>query len=269
MSIFEKSILRILKKFSFDTNNNLKVVIAESIPVSVSEIDLTKIAGTPLTPRDWSLDFENLQNIDVLLSSRASESTLSAINSKLPSTLTALGNFKVGILEDTVGLAKDTTLSSALPRNLTQIGGVNLTGRDWSLDFAKLQNIDTALSVLFALIRWGRNVSPSWVHGGEVPAPESNTVLVSKTVSTGKIGFIYGFFITAGEANDFKINWTSGGVAYSRRIVLGSKGSVQYVDFVALNEGLPADSGTTITITNINAGGVGQVYQAGILYAEV
>jgi len=32
------------------------------------------------------------------------------------------------------------------PFNLTKIGGTALTGRDWSSDFAKLQNLDTALS---------------------------------------------------------------------------------------------------------------------------
>jgi hypothetical protein len=32
------------------------------------------------------------------------------------------------------------------PFNLTKIGGTALTGRDWSGDFAKLQNLDTALS---------------------------------------------------------------------------------------------------------------------------
>jgi hypothetical protein len=41
------------------------------------------------------------------------------------------------------------TIVDALPLspfNLTQIGGTSLTGRDWSGDFAKLQNLDTALS---------------------------------------------------------------------------------------------------------------------------
>jgi len=41
--------------------------ITDAIPLST--IDLEKIAGTSLTPRDWSLDFEKLQNIDVALSS--------------------------------------------------------------------------------------------------------------------------------------------------------------------------------------------------------
>jgi hypothetical protein len=118
-------------------------------------------------------------------------------------------------------------------------------------------------------LRWGRDVSPSWVHGDEVTAPPAGTALVSKTVGTGKSGYIYGFFISAGEANDFKINWTSGGAAESIRIPFSSKGAIQYVDFAALNEGLPADGGTSITITNVNAGGTGIVYQARILYVEV
>jgi len=134
---------------------------------------------------------------------------------------------------------------------------------------AKLQNLDVSLSVLARLLRWGRDVTPTWVHGAEVTAPAAGTALVSKTVSAGKQGFVYGFFISAGEANDFYINWTSGGTSYKRRIPLPSKGAVQYVDFVPLNEGLPADGGTNITITNVNAGSAGVAYQAAILYAEL
>ncbi|MEM1555454.1 MAG: hypothetical protein QXM54_02870, partial [Desulfurococcaceae archaeon] len=131
-----------------------------------------------------------------------------------------------------------------------------------------MANLDVALSHLWKLLRWGRNVSPFWVHGSEVTAPAANTALVSKTVSTGKAGYIYGFFISAGEANDFKINWTSGGTAYSTRIIFQGGGSLQYIDFCPLNEGLPADGGTTISITNVNAGSEGIVYQARIIYAE-
>jgi hypothetical protein len=138
-----------------------------------------------------------------------------------------------------------------------------------SSDLAKLQNLDVTLSLLARLERWGRDVTPAWVDGAEVTAPAAGTALVTKTVGTGKTGYLYGFFISAGEGNHFKINWTSGGSAKSRRIVLSGAGSVQYVDFIALNEGSPADAGTNITITNVNAGGTGTVYQASILYAEV
>jgi len=118
-------------------------------------------------------------------------------------------------------------------------------------------------------MHWGRSVEPAWIHGDEITAPAADTALVSVTVSAGKTGYIYGFFISAGEANDFKINWTSGGAAKSIRIPFSGSGALQYVDFVALNEGMGADAGTDITITNVNAGGTNTVYQARLLYAEV
>jgi len=130
-------------------------------------------------------------------------------------------------------------------------------------------NLDVSLTTQAKLKRWGRDVEPEWVHADEVTAPSAGTALVTKTVGTGKTGYIYGFFISAGEANDFKINWTTGGNAKSIRIPFSGKGSLQYVDFAALNEGMGADAGTDITITNVNAGGSGVVYQARILYAEV
>ena len=115
----------------------------------------------------------NPSNLDTPLSTRASESTLGAVrdrlppsltasgnlktaiqedavglvkSSQLPSSLTASGNLKAAVVEDAVGLAKSSDLSAVQPRNLTQIAGTALTGRDWSGDFAKLQNLDTALS---------------------------------------------------------------------------------------------------------------------------
>jgi hypothetical protein len=132
-----------------------------------------------------------------------------------------------------------------------------------------LKNLDVALSVLSRLIKWGRDVSPFWVHGGEVTAPVAGTALVSWSVPTGKVGYIYGFFISAGEGNDFKLNWTSGGVVYSKLIMFPSKGTLHFTDIVALNEGLPADPGTSITITVVNDGSTGAVYQAALLVATV
>jgi hypothetical protein len=176
-----------------------------------------------------------------------------------------LGRLRLAISDSAV----KNILTDEDPINLAQISGTALTARDWSLDLAKLQNIDVELSVLVTLLRWGRNVSPAWVHGAEVTAPAEGSALVSKTVTTGKNGFIYGFFISAGEANDFKVNWRSGSVNYSRRVVFAGKGSLQYVGFVPLNEGLPAAGGSSITITNVNAGSTGIVYQAAILYAEM
>ena len=115
---------------------------------------------------------------------------------------------------------------------------------------------------------YGKDVALYWVHGSEVTAPSADTALVTKTVTSGKKGYIYGFFISAGEANDFKINFVSGGTAYSIRIPFGSKGAIHFADIIPLNEGMAADGGTDITITNVNAGSTEAVYQARLLIAE-
>ncbi|MEM4976353.1 MAG: hypothetical protein QXT64_03400, partial [Desulfurococcaceae archaeon] len=152
-----------------------------------------------------------------------------------------------------------------------QVGVVSVpvTKGDWLSVIPNPPNLDVPLSTLSRLVRWGRDVSPVWVHGSEVTAPPAGTALVSRSVSTGKTGYVYGFCISAGEPNDFRINWTSGGTSRSVRVVFPGGGSLCYVDIVAVNEGSPADSGTTITITNVNAGSTGVVYQAGVFYAEV
>lgn len=142
--------------------------------------------------------------------------------------------------------------------DLDKVGGTALTGRDISLDLAKL-----------GLQRWGRDLEPSWVHATEQTAPGAGTALVTQAVGVGKSGYIYGFLVSAQETNDFKLNWTSGATAYSIRIPFGGAGSTECVDPTPLNEGLPADAGTNITITNVNAATAGKIYQARLLYAEV
>ena len=127
------------------------------------------------------------------------------------------------------------------------------------------RNMDA--TTLSKLVRWGREVSPVWVHGDEVTAPVAGTALVSWTVPDDKTGYIYGFFISASEGNDFRVNWVSSGVVYSKLIMFPCKGTLHFTDIVALNEGLPADPGTSITITVVNNGSTGAVYQAALLVA--
>lgn len=118
-------------------------------------------------------------------------------------------------------------------------------------------------------VRYGRRIVPTWTDGTEVTAPAANSNLVSVSVPTGKTGLIYGFYITAQEANDFKITWTSGAVARSKRIVFGSAGTTFFDSPTALNEGAAADAGTSITIQNVNAGAAGKIYQAGLLIGTI
>jgi len=49
---------------------------------NIEGANITQVGGTALTGRDWSSDFQNLQNLDVALSTRATEATLSAFANK-------------------------------------------------------------------------------------------------------------------------------------------------------------------------------------------
>jgi hypothetical protein len=104
--------------------DKLRASIVDALPES--PFNLSKVAGTALTSRDWSGDFAKLQNLDISLSS------LKAVGVETPRTLSNIYDAILG----------------TQPRNLTQISGTALTGRDWSGDFAKLQNLDLALSAL-------------------------------------------------------------------------------------------------------------------------
>ena len=229
-------------RFKFNAAATVDFVVTATTDISsivtVSQ-NLTEIAGTALTGRDWSADFANL---DIALSS-------------LRDALRGTGTKDFTTLESDIEDIRNALSSVGTDKLLTTPDNPS--------------NLDVSLSTQAKLERWGRAVEPEWTHAAEVTAPSAGTALVTKSVGTGKTGYIYGFFISAGEANDFKINWTTGGNAKSIRIPFSGKGSLQYVDFAALNEGMGADAGTDITITNVNAGGSGVVYQARILYAEV
>jgi len=147
---------------------------------------------------------------------------------------------------------------------------IKADGKEYTRDIIS----NTATEITFAALPGGVNVVAGdiyavRIYAAEQVAPGAGTALVTQAVTAAKSGYIYGFFISCQEANDFLLNWTSGGAAKSKRIVFGGAGVVQDVEPAALNEGLAADGGTNITITNVNAGGAGKVYQANLLYAEV
>lgn len=115
-------------------------------------------------------------------------------------------------------------------------------------------------------LRWGIDAEPKWIDGGEIAEPPSGRELVSVTVPEGRSGYVFGFFMSATEANDFKLNWVEDGVLKSIRIILPSRGSVHYADFIYLCR---ADGNTSISITNVNDGTAGSLYQARLLCAIV
>ena len=128
---------------------------------------------------------------------------------------------------------------------------------------------DALAQIIGTYTRWGRLIVPSWVYAAEVVAPVAGAVLVTQAVTAGKSGYIYGVFMTLQEGNDLLLNWTSGGVANSKRFNFGSSGTIETADPIAMNDGLPADAGTNVTVTVITTAGAGKIYQANLLYGEV
>jgi len=122
------------------------------------------------------------------------------------------------------------------------------------------------LNLLARLIRFGRKVKLNWTYTIDMIITYPNTILASAYIPPGHKGYIYGFFISCGEANDFYISWVHEGATQELLIQLPGKGTIQYVDFVPLNEISPADEDTYITITNRLSPSGSALYQARILY---
>jgi hypothetical protein len=228
------------------------------IGINTTEADLPLVEATPvLTPFTYiTLRWESSENNKQLTLIVGGE----AVFSQYKQGVTITG--------DLAGLAKEITLQ-AIKNALKSVDRDSLNINLKSTEIAIPVDLQYDAIGLPTLTRFGRSISPAWVYGSEVTAPAAGTNLVSKSVSSGKAGYVYGLLISTGESNDFKLVWTSGGTSRSLRIVLASKGSHLIVSPVALNEGYPADGGTTVAVQNVNAGSSGVVYQVAILYGEV
>jgi hypothetical protein len=189
-----------------------------------------------------------IKNLDVSLSSRASETTLLAIKAQLDK-LSFDENNRLAI-QDLPNL--DVPLSSrASETTLTNLAQ-EIADRLWQK------------------IRLGRILSNiEWVYGSLFTAPAANTTLVSYTVSADRYAYIYGYLLSGSAAMQFELRWTSNTVLRTLRLVLGAGGHIFNVLLVPINEGTPADPNTTISIINRTAGASGSVYQVGLLIGIV
>ena len=113
-----------------------------------------------------------------------------------------------------------------------------------------------------------KNVSLRWAYGDETDEPDAGATLLRKKVTAGKVAYVYGYFLSANETNDFRISWENDGNSQSIRVPLVTRGELRVVEAIAINEGVPADAGSELQIKNVKAGSSGSVYQVGILYAE-
>ncbi|MEM1631882.1 MAG: hypothetical protein QXX83_07100 [Thermofilum sp.] len=92
-----------------------------------------------------------LGRLDVALSTRASESTLAAVRDRLPSSLTTAGNLRTAIMEDAVGLARDSTLAAVrdrLPSSLTSAGNLRTAIVEDAVGLARDSTVSSILNRL-------------------------------------------------------------------------------------------------------------------------
>lgn len=123
------------------------------------------------------------------------------------------------------------------------------------------------LAPLSVVMRWGHLTTPVWVIGNVVNNPSANTSLVTYTIPSNKVGYIYGLYISTPEANDFVLEWRNNNTTQTYYIYFNSKGTLYFADLIPLNEGLPADPNSVISIKNINSGNGN--YHSGLLIGVV
>jgi len=114
-----------------------------------------------------------------------------------------------------------------------------------------------------SILRWGIPREPTWTDGAEQTSPGANTALVTFTVSAGKTGRAFGISLTASEANYFQLGvMTGGGFTDVKDFALAAEGTVFIVVPSPIVSAVPA--GSSIVLRNVNAGGVGALYQASL-----
>jgi hypothetical protein len=114
-----------------------------------------------------------------------------------------------------------------------------------------------------SVMRWGVPREPVWEDGDVEVAPGAGTALVSKTVSTGMTGRVFGVHISVPEANIVDLY---NGAAFVKRFEFGLAGFAHLECPKPLVDNLAA--GTVISLKNVNAAGALKEYQASLLTDE-
>lgn len=123
------------------------------------------------------------------------------------------------------------------------------------------------IAPLSVVLRWGHKTTPSWLFGAETQNPIAGAELIGYNIPGGKKSFIYGFYISTPEANVFELRWVSSGNPYKYRILAPGAGMIYLADIIPVNEGLPGDGGSRISINVINPGS--GIYHAGIFRGDI
>jgi hypothetical protein len=180
-----------------------------------------------------------------------------------------------------VGLAREATLdaistnvaiTATNSNNLNNLPSMantlnNIEANATSMNAVITTNINYPLNQ----IRWGQPVEPNWVYGAVTTGPTAGAVLVSQGVSSGYNGYIWGYFLSTNDTagNTFLITWTYNNTTYQQMVVFGGAGTVNFITNKAVNSGLPAQGGSTMAISILNAGSTNALYMAGLLWGQV
>lgn len=193
----------------------------------------------------------------------------------------SLASQGVTISRDLVGLAREATLdaistnvaiTATNSNNLNNLPSMantlnNIEANATSMNAVITTNINYPLNQ----IRWGQPVEPNWVYGAVTTGPTAGAVLVSQGVSSGYNGYIWGYFLSTNDTagNTFLITWTYNNTTYQQMVVFGGAGTVNFITNKAVNSGLPAQGGSTMAISILNAGSTNALYMAGLLWGQV
>jgi len=224
---------------------SLSTILKDSTGIELSSYvkNLDVLLSTRASESTLTAIKSKTDNLDVLLSTRASESTLTAIKTKTDNldvllstraseaTLSAIKNALASVGTDKIRVSPVDPLPLS-PINLTQISGTSLTARDWSSDFAKLQNLDIALSAhrdailakldeIGKLVLIGYTTTPlaanaSWVSAvdsdpiagrivGSVYADQAGTLYVEQSPDNNNWDVVDSFSVSAGSGLGFSV----------------------------------------------------------------
>jgi len=106
-----------------------------------------------------------------------------------------------------------------------------------------------------------------YVQGSEVKGPSAGATLMSYTVPQGFRAHVVAVEVLAGDANEFTLGWTSGGSARSKKIYVPTAGYYMVKFPLPPTLGAPADAGTAVTLSVVNAGLASSKYYAAMWIA--
>jgi len=174
--------------------------------------DIQSISGVALSGRDWSADFSHLGNLDVLLSTRASESTLSAISSNIDVSLSTrasestLSSFKSQAYDVSLDLYKVYEIPQPVVNDLIHNSAtVNSAGSSSLYSIGGAKRVDVLIYVSSVV------GTPSAEFFVDVIESASSQVI--KSYSSGTISSVGSYYIGIdGQANvlgdTIRVSWT-------------------------------------------------------------